>query len=275
MDMDSRITWNRRAVVAGALGIAMLATTGLEAQRWGRPRTPSAGACFYRNADFHGDYFCVPAGEDLDQVPSGLNDRISSIRTFGGAEVTVFRNPGFSGRTARFANDVANLQTEGWNDTLSSLSVRRRGFGGGGGGGGFGGGGFGGGGYGGGGYGGGGVSSRDVDRIIQRAYQDVLDRDPDQVGLREYRRRMIDDGWSEAQVRDSLRRSAEFRERNTMTRQRAEDIVRQAYLSVLGREPDPAARPWVDQVMRNRLTQQDVERELRRSPEYRNRRPQQ
>ncbi len=121
--------------------------------------------------------------------------------------------------------------------------------------------------------GGGGVSSRDVDRIIQRAYQDVLDREPDQVGLREYRRRMIDDGWSEAQVRDSLRRSAEFRERNTMTRQRAEDIVRQAYLSVLGREPDPAARPWVDQVMRNRLTQQDVERELRRSPEYRNRKP--
>ena len=258
--MDRRIAWNRRAVVVGALGIAMLATTGLEAQRWGRPRPPSAGACFYRNADFLGDYFCVPAGEDLDQMPNGLNDRISSIRTFGGAEVIVFRNPGFSGRTARFSTDVSNLQTEGWNDTLSSLSVRRRG------------GGFGGGGWGGGGGGGGG-SSRDVDRIIQRAYQDLLDREPDQVGLREYRRRMIDDGWSEAQVRDSLRRSSEYRERNTMTRQRAEEIVRQAYLSVLGREPDPAARPWVDQVMRNRLTQQDVERELRRSPEYRNRKP--
>ena len=50
-------------------------------------------------------------------------------------------------------------------------------------------------------------------------------------------------------------------------------MVRQAYLSVLGREPDAGARPWVDQVMRNSLTQQDVERELRRSPEYRNRKP--
>ena len=123
--MDRRIAWNRRAVVVGALGIAMLATTGLEAQRWGRPRPPSAGACFYQKRRLRGDYFCVPAGEDLDQMPSGLNDRISSIRTFGGAEVTVFRNPGFSGRTARFATDVSNLQTEGWNDTLSSLSVRR------------------------------------------------------------------------------------------------------------------------------------------------------
>ena len=253
--MDRRITWNRRAVVVGALGIAVLATTGLEAQRWGRPRPPSSGACFYRNADFRGDYFCVPVGSDVDRMPDGLNDRISSIRFFGGAEVTVFRNPDFNGRSSRFYTDVSNLQTEGWNDTLSSISVRRRGGGSGGG-------------WGGGGGGGGWGSSGDPDRIIRRAYQDLLNREPDQNGLREYRRRMIDDGWSEAQVREALRRSPEFRQQNMMTREKAEDIVRRAYQSVLGRDPDPAARSWVDEVMRNRLTQQDIERELRRSPEY-------
>ena len=268
--MNARIDSSWRLAIVWTVGFVVLGATAAEAQRWGRPRPPRAGACFYQNANYGGDYFCIAAGEDLDQMPSGLNDRISSIRTFGDAEVTVFRNPGFSGRSTRFAGDVSNLQLEGWNDTLSSLSVRRRSFGGGNGGG-----------WGGGG-GGGGVGN--VDRIISRAYQDMLGRDPDQAGLREYRRRRIDDGWSEADVREALRRSPEFRERNTMTRERArerntmtreraEEIVRQAYLSVLGREPDAGARGFVDGVMRQGWSQQDVERELRRSPEYRNRRP--
>ncbi len=263
--MDRRIARNRRAVVVGALGIAMLATAGLEAQRWGRPRPPSAGACFYQHANYGGDYFCVAAGEDLDQMPSGLNDRISSIRTFGDAEVTVFRNPGFSGRTERFVTDVSNLQLEGWNDTLSSLSVRRRvGFGGGTGG-----------------WGGSGGGGGNPDRIIRRAYQDLLDREPDQAGLREYRRRMIDDGWGEAEVRQAIRSSPEYRERSTtitrernaMTAQNAQEVVRRAYQAVLGREPDAGANGYVNRVLRENWTQQDVERELRRSPEYRNRKP--
>jgi hypothetical protein len=257
MDMDRRIARNRRAAVVGALGIAVLATTAVEAQRWGRPRPPSAGACFYQHANYGGDYFCVPAGEDLDQMPSGLNDRISSIRTFGDAEVTVFRNPGFSGRTARFVADVSNLQLEGWNDTLSSLSVRRRV-------------GWNGGGSGWGGSGGGGGNP---DRIIRRAYQDLLEREPDQAGLREYRRRMIDEGWGEAEVREAIRRSPEYRERTTMTPERAQEVVRRAYQAVLGREPDAGANGYVNRVLRQRWTQQDVERELRRSTEYRNRKP--
>lgn len=256
--MNARIDGNLRLAIVWMVGFIVLGATAAEAQRWGRPRPPRAGACFYQNANYGGDYFCIAAGEDLDQMPSGLNDRISSIRTFGDAEVTVFRNPGFSGRSNRFNGDVSNLQLEGWNDTLSSLSVRRRGFGGG---------------NGGGWGGGGGGGSANVDRTIRRAYQDMLNREPDQAGLREYRRRMLDDGWGEAEVREALRRSPEYRQQNTMTRERAEDIVRQAYLSVLGREPDPGARPYVDRVMRQRWSQQDVERELRRSPEFRNRRP--
>lgn len=254
--MDGRIARSHRVAIVSLLGVVAFATAGVEAQRWGRPRPPRAGACFYQNANYQGDYFCVAAGEDVDQMPSGLNDRISSIRTFGDAEVTVFRNPNFGGRNSRFAADVSNLQLEGWNDTLSSLSVRRRGGGGWGGGGG--------------GWGGGGGNA---DRIIRRAYQDLLNREPDEAGLREYRRRMIDDGWGEAEVREALQRSPEYRERTTMTRDRAEEIVRRAYQSVLGREPDAGARGYVDRVLRQRWSQQDVERELRRSPEYRNRRP--
>ena len=110
---------------------------------------------------------------------------------------------------------------------------------------------------------------QDADRIVRRAYQDILDREPDEAGLRQYRSRIIDDGWSEAQVRDALRKSPEYRQKSTMTRQKAQDIVRRAYLSVVKREPDAGSRGYVDRVLRDKWTQSDVERELRKSPEYR------
>ena len=52
----------------------------------------------------------------------------------------------------------------------------------------------------------------------------------------------------------------------------AQEIVRRAYLSVLRREPDAAAEGYVNGVWRDNWSQQDVERELRRSDEFRNRR---
>lgn len=183
------VSTGRRGVIA-ALGVVVLlcAAAPAHAQRgWGRPRTPRAGACFYQNANYGGDYFCVQAGDDYDQMPDGLNDRISSVRLFGDASVTVYRNPGFGGRSTRFSDDVSNLQHEGWNDKISSLRVRI-----------------------------------DFARV---------------------------------------------------TRDQAEEMVRRAYQAVLGRDPDPGARGYVDRIMRDRWSQSDVERELRKSPEYRNRRP--
>jgi hypothetical protein len=85
--------------------------------------------------------------------------------------------------------------------------------------------------------------------------------------MRLYRSRMIDDGWSEKDVRDALRKSPEYR---TVTRENAQETVRKAYLSVLGREPDAGSSGYVNKVMRERWSQADVERELRKSPEYRN-----
>lgn len=187
--MTQQIVSTDRGKVVAAVGIVMLlcAAWPAHAQRWGRPRPPRAGACFYQNANYGGDYFCVQAGDEYDVTPEGLNDRISSIRLFGDANVSVYRNPNFGGRSTRFTDDVSNLQSEGWNDTVSSLRVRL-----------------------------------DFARV---------------------------------------------------TRDQAEDIVRRAYQSVLGREPDGGARGYVDGAMRNHWTQRDVERELRKSPEYRNRRP--
>jgi hypothetical protein len=246
-----------KRIVLSAIAAVVAASSTATAQRWGREGTPRDGACFYEHADYEGEYFCVKAGRDIGSLPPEMNDRISSIRIFGRADVTVFKEHRFGGSSARFDYDVRNLRDEHWNDRISSVQVNRgsspgyRGESGG--------------------YGSSRRYSEDPDRIVRRAYQDILDRQPDNAGLRLYRSRIIDDGWSEQQVREALRTSPEYREKSRMTREKAEDIVRQAYLSVLRREPDAGSRGYVDNVLRDKWTQQEVERELRKSPEFRNR----
>jgi hypothetical protein len=240
-----------RTIVIAVGGLLVAAATPALAQRWGRDRPPRDGACFYEHKDFGGDYFCVRSGDDLSAVPSGTNDTISSIRLYGRADVIVFRDTDLRGPNKRFDNDVRNLRDEGWNDRISSARVRGTG--------------------GGSGSGSGGGYRGDPDRVIRRAYQDILNRDPDNDGLRHYRRLMLDEGWSEADVREALRKSPEYREQGRMTQQKAEEIVRRAYQNVLRRDPDPASRGYVDRVLRDKWTQADVERELRKSPEYRER----
>ena len=214
------------ALLAGAFIVSIPAAASAQL-RWGRPTVPRDGACFYRDAGFRGEYFCVRAGEDLPYIPGGLNDEISSIRTFGRAQVVVFRDKRFSGRSEVFAQDVYNLRNAGWNDRLSSLRVDSwrggRGYGDGRG---YGSGYGDGRGYGNGsGYGNGNGSG-------------------------------YGSGYGNNDRREVVR---------------AEEVVRRAYLEVLRREPDASSRGYVDRVMRDNWSQNDVERELRKSAEYRRR----
>lgn len=184
-----------------AIGVLLALPSVASAQRWGRDRFPESGACFFQDANFRGDYFCVRAGADVGRVPNDLNDGISSIRVFGRAEVVVFRDERFNGGSSRFASDIRNLKSEGWNDRISSLRVQ--------------------------------IASRD----------------------------------------ERARDRSEERHGEPMTRAQAEDIVRRAYLAILKREPDAAgSQGYIQAVMRDNWSQPDVERELRKSDEFRNRR---
>jgi hypothetical protein len=117
------------------------------------------------------------------------------------------------------------------------------------------------------------VRQASADRIVTRAYEDILGRQPDQRGLVQYRNRILNDGWEEYDVREALRRSPEYRQKNTMTREKAVEIVNRAYKSVLGRDGDPAGMEgYVQRVLRDKWTEADVARELRKSDEYRNKR---
>jgi hypothetical protein len=247
----------KKAIVCFATGALLSTSSTATAQFSGGGPTPSEGACFYRDANYRGQYFCVAAGDDVSTMPSGANDRVSSIRIFGRAEVTVFEGARFRGESLRFDSNVRDLESEDFNDAISSIQVEGRSSGGGRGRGNR--------------RSSGSQASPEV--IIRRAYQDILERDPDPAGMRTYRSHIIDDGWTEQDIRDALRKSPEYREKTTMTRAKAEEIVRQAYLSILKREPDPASQRYVNNVLRDKWTQQDVERELRKSPEYRGRKP--
>jgi hypothetical protein len=260
------------------------------AQRWGRAPFPGSGACFFQGPDFRGDYFCVPSGEDARRLPEDMNNRISSIRLFGRAEVIVFGGERFRGDWARFDRSVRDLRDARWDNQISSLRVGsdwrepefreyrgrfdgdrddrgrvdrddrgrvdrddrgrvdgnrrddRRG-----------------------------VDEGETARardIVRRAYLSVLRREPDPAA-EGWVENVLRNHWSQNDLEVELRKSPEYRNKFTLTREKAQEIVRRAYLNVLKREPDPGAAGWVDNVLRNNWTQDDLERELRNSAEFR------
>ena len=140
------------------------------------------------------------------------------------------------------------------------------------------------------------ANQRQAEQIVRQAYRDILRREPDASGLAQYTRSMLYDNWSEADVRRSLQSSQEYAQRsqgygsygnrgnrsydNRDIRRsssnyngQAAAMVRQAYISTLGREPDAVGlREYTARVVRDGWSERDVVRALRSSSEYRNRR---
>jgi hypothetical protein len=109
--------------------------------------------------------------------------------------------------------------------------------------------------------------SYDIDRTIRNAYQDVLGRAPDAEGLRSYRRRMIDEGWTERQVRDALRKSPEHMGNPTAA---ADRTITRAYQDLLGRAPDfRGMAEFRNQITQHGWDEHDVRQAIMSSPEYR------
>jgi|RhiMethySRZTD1v2_1073278.scaffolds.fasta_scaffold100287_2 hypothetical protein len=52
-----------------------------------------------------------------------------------------------------------------------------------------------------------------VRQVVAQAYRDILRREPDASGLRQYTNAMLNEGWSERDVRRSLANSREYQER--------------------------------------------------------------
>jgi hypothetical protein len=115
----------KRTLFVLALGVSSLcvAAPASAQPQWGREQFPQTGACFFEDRNFGGRYFCVRPGEQLRSMPSGMGDRVSSIRLLGASEVTVFRDSDMRGRSALFTRDITDLRDDGWNDSISSVAV--------------------------------------------------------------------------------------------------------------------------------------------------------
>ena len=189
------------------------------AQRWGREATPRAGVCFYEDINFQGRYFCSPVGASTPDVPRGMNDRISSVRVFGNAAVTLYRDPDFRGQSKFVDGSIADLRGMGFNDRLSSYEVE---------------GGY----YGNNGpiyrgnnghgvgrgpvlgqgssrqqapyYGNSRMSVREAESIVTRSYRNVLRRDPDPSGMRHWTQTVMNNGWTQGDLENALRQSDEY-----------------------------------------------------------------
>ena len=102
--------------------------------------------------------------------------------------------------------------------------------------------------------------------VVRRAYQDVLGRDPDPSGMRIYRSHIIDDGWTERQIREDLRKSTEFKGKDSDT------IIYRAYQDVLGRDPDATGLAiYRKHIIKDGWSEKQIRDDLRNSQEYRNR----
>lgn len=51
-----------------------------------------------------------------------------------------------------------------------------------------------------------------AEQVVRDAYRDILRREPDRAGLRQYTDAMVHRGWSERDVRRALQRSPEYRQ---------------------------------------------------------------
>jgi len=97
---------------------------------WNDRPFPRVGACFFKDAGFRGDHFCVRRGDRLPSLPGNFGDNISSIQLFGRARTVVFNDRNFSGGSQEFGRPIADLHEvrfkggHTWNNRISSLIVK-------------------------------------------------------------------------------------------------------------------------------------------------------
>jgi hypothetical protein len=225
-----------RTVFALLASGTLLASPAPAAQRWDTGPVPNAGACFYQYPNYQGRYFCARAGEELPAIPNGLDNGISSIRLFGGGRVIVYSYRQFDGAERWIDYNVPDLRYDGWYDRVGSARLSWE------------------------------------PRYANRDNRDYDGRARGTGGQYEGRPGSRDERGDNSGYRGDPSYRGD-RNDGAITREQAQAVVRSAYRNVLGREPDPASAGYVDRVLNDHLSQQQLEGELRNSPEYKSKNP--
>jgi len=237
----------------------------LPALAFAQPRDDHRGprVVLYEHPNFQGGAIVLRPGQSVENLAHWdfdnghrANDRITSIRVDGGAEVTVYIDAKFRGEALRVTDDIRDLSRGDhvivrFNDQISSLRVDFR-------------------------RGpdrppGGGprpvpTPGIEPEKIVRRAFQDVLEREPTDADMRRYRSLIIERGYDEKRVREELRRSDEYRGPYMTAR------LNRLYREILGRDVDPRGfEDYRNKIIEHGWNDDDIRRSLRNSAEYRNR----
>jgi hypothetical protein len=92
---------------------------------------PRNGACFFTDYNYQGQSFCINAGQNAGSIPSNFNDRIRSIRVYGGAQVQYFNDSNFNGSSGATSRDISDLRRlsvpdardKNWSGRISSVRI--------------------------------------------------------------------------------------------------------------------------------------------------------
>jgi hypothetical protein len=100
------------------------------------------------------------------------------------------------------------------------------------------------------------------ERIITEAYRDLLERDPDPDGMRNYRRRIIERDWTAGDVRNAIRSSDEYRTKV------ADVIIDRAFDDLLERLPTGPERSEYRRRLLKDGTEDGIRRNIKKTDEY-------
>ena len=92
---------------------------------------PRRGACFFKERDYRGEYFCMNSGVSFNLSPPGFNDTISSIQRYGRVSMVVYNDANFRGENVSINRSVSDLsarrlnsnRNKNWNNRISSIQI--------------------------------------------------------------------------------------------------------------------------------------------------------
>ncbi|WDR05131.1 SH3 domain-containing protein [Devosia rhodophyticola] len=85
------------------------------------PVPVAAKVCFYKNSNFGGANYCVQAGKVKGHLSAGWNNKISSIKLFGGAQVQVCKGVNYAAGCRTLTGSKAHLGT--FNNKITSYQT--------------------------------------------------------------------------------------------------------------------------------------------------------
>ena len=80
-------------------------------------------ACFYTRTNFEGDEYCYQGKVDLWQEDPWINDEFQSVKIPSGLQVIAFGDDAYHGYSTLLTGDIADLETKGVKNFITSLIV--------------------------------------------------------------------------------------------------------------------------------------------------------